>query len=73
MGPIGTQVYSPSATTDLKRNYDTSIGDLKLDLSNAALDAGDTEVDANVGIGELTVIVPEDVGLDVDALRRPER
>ena len=67
VGPIGTQVYSPSATTDLKRNYDTSIGDLKLDLSNAALDAGDTEVDANVGIGELTVIVPEDVGLDVDA------
>ena len=67
VGPIGTQVYSPSATSDLKRNYDTSIGDLKLDLSNAALAAGDTEVDANVGIGELTVIVPEDVGLDVDA------
>jgi phage shock protein PspC (stress-responsive transcriptional regulator) len=66
-GPIGTQVYSPSATSDLKRDYDTSIGDLKLDLSNAALAAGDTEVDANVGIGELRVIVPEDVGLDVDA------
>jgi phage shock protein PspC (stress-responsive transcriptional regulator) len=66
-GPIGTQVYSPSATSDLKRDYDTSIGDLKLDLSNAALAAGDTEVDANVGIGELRVIVPEDVALDVDA------
>jgi phage shock protein PspC (stress-responsive transcriptional regulator) len=66
-GPIGTQVYSPSATSDLKRNYDTSIGDLKLDLSNAALAAGVTEVDANVGVGELRVIVPEDVGLDVDA------
>jgi phage shock protein PspC (stress-responsive transcriptional regulator) len=66
-GPIGTQVYSPSATSDLKRNYDTSVGDLKLDLSNAALAAGVTEVDANVGVGELRVIVPEDVGLDVDA------
>ena len=66
-GPIGTRVYSPVKTSDLKRDYDISIGDLKLDLSNAALAAGDTEVDANVGVGELRVIVPEDVGLDVDA------
>jgi predicted membrane protein len=66
-GPIGTRAYSPSEPSELKRNYDSSIGGLKLDLSNAALAAGDTEVDANVGIGELTVIVPEDVGLEVDA------
>jgi predicted membrane protein len=32
-----------------------------------ALAAGDTEVDANVGIGELTVIVPDDVAVDIDA------
>ena len=66
-GPIGTRVYSPVEASDLKRNYNASIGDLKLDLSNASLAAGDTEVDANVGIGQLTVIVPEDVGLDIDA------
>jgi hypothetical protein len=66
-GPIGTRVYTPFETSDLKRNYDIAIGDLKLDLSNAALAAGDTEVDANVGVGELTVIVPDDVAVDVDA------
>ena len=66
-GPIGTRVYTPVETSDLKRDYDISMGDLRLDLSNAALAEGDTEVDANVGIGELTVIVPEDVALDVDA------
>ena len=66
-GPIGTRIYSPVKKGDLKTDYDISVGDLKLDLSNAALPAGDTEVDANVGIGELRVIVPEDVGLDVDA------
>ena len=66
-GPIGTRVYAPFETSDLKRAYDISIGDLKLDLSNAALAAGDTEIDANVGIGELTVIVPDDVAVDVDA------
>jgi len=66
-GPIGTRAYSPSQASDLKRGYDSSIGGLTLDLSNAALAAGDTNVDANVGIGELRVIVPEDVGLEVDA------
>jgi phage shock protein PspC (stress-responsive transcriptional regulator) len=66
-GPIGNRVYSPFETSDLKRDYDISVGDLELDLSNAALAAGDTEVDANVGIGALTVIVPDDVAVDVDA------
>ena len=66
-GPIGTRVYSPFETSDLKRDYDISIGDLRLDLSNAALAAGDTEVDANVGIGELRVIIPDGVDVDVDA------
>jgi phage shock protein PspC (stress-responsive transcriptional regulator) len=66
-GPIGSRVYSPVETSDLKRDYDMSIGDLELDLSNAALAAGETEVDANVGIGELRVIVPDDVAVDVDA------
>jgi Cell wall-active antibiotics response 4TMS YvqF len=66
-GPIGSRAYSPAETSDLKRDYDLSIGDLELDLSNAALAAGETEVDANVGIGELMVTVPDDVAVDVDA------
>jgi phage shock protein PspC (stress-responsive transcriptional regulator) len=66
-GPIGNRVYAPFETSDLKSDYDISIGDLELDLSNVALAAGDTEVDANVGIGELTVIVPDDVAVDIDA------
>jgi Cell wall-active antibiotics response LiaF, C-terminal len=66
-GPIGSRVYTPVETSDLKRDYDISIGDLELDLSNAALAAGETEVDANVGIGELMVIVPDGVAVDVDA------
>ena len=67
-GPIGSRVYSPVETGDLQRDYDISIGDLELDLSNAALPAGDTtDVDANVGIGELRVIVPADVAVEVNA------
>jgi hypothetical protein len=66
-GPIGSRTYSPVEESDLKRDYDLSIGELELDLSNAALAAGETEVDANVGIGQLKVIVPDDAAVDVDA------
>jgi phage shock protein PspC (stress-responsive transcriptional regulator) len=66
-GPIGDRTYEPLASSDVERTYEMSIADLTVDLSNTALTAGETEIDANVGIGELRVIVPDDVAVDVDA------
>ena len=66
-GPVGERVYRPLAASDVQRDYDVAIGDLTVDLANTALRSGETEVDANVGIGELTVIVPDDVAVEVDA------
>ena len=66
-GPIGDRVYRPVTSGDVHRNYDMSIGDLTVDLSRTALRAGETEIDANIGIGELTVIVPDDVAVDAEA------
>jgi predicted membrane protein len=43
-----------------------SIGDLTVDLTRTILD-GDTEIDANVGIGSVTVVVPADAVVSVDA------
>jgi predicted membrane protein len=43
-----------------------SIGDLTVDLTNTVLDS-DTEIDANVGIGSVTVVVPADAVVSVDA------
>ena len=65
-GPIGDRVYRPFEAVDVNRNYDLSIGDLTVDLSNTSF-GDETEVDANVGIGRLTVVVPDDVNVDVDA------
>ena len=66
-GPIGTRTFRPLDASDVQRSYDMSIGDLRLDLRNTSLAAGETEIDANVGVGELRVVVPRDVAVDVDA------
>jgi len=65
-GPIGDRTYTPFSSTDVHRNYEMSIGDLTVDLTATDL-ARNTEVDANVGIGALTVVVPADVAVEVDA------
>jgi phage shock protein PspC (stress-responsive transcriptional regulator)/predicted membrane protein len=65
-GPIGERTYSPVLAADVHRNYEMSIGDLTVDLTNTVLDS-DTEIDANVGIGSVTVVVPADAVVSVDA------
>jgi phage shock protein PspC (stress-responsive transcriptional regulator) len=65
-GPIGDRTFRPFDAASVQRTYDVSIGSLTVDLTNAGL-SGDRELDANVGIGELRVIVPNDVAVDVDA------
>ena len=66
-GPIGKRDYLPFASSEIKRDYDVAIGKLTVDLSTTSLASGETEIDANVGIGDLTVIVPDDVVTDVNA------
>lgn len=66
-GPIGDRDYRPVESSDVRRDYDVAIGQLTLDLTATSFAASETEIDANVGIGDLTVIVPDDVVVDVDA------
>jgi phage shock protein PspC (stress-responsive transcriptional regulator) len=65
-GPIGDRTFRPFDAVSVERSYDVSIGSLTVDLTNVDL-SGDREIDANVGIGELRVVVPTDVNVDVDA------
>ena len=65
-GPIGDRTYRPVTAAAVEQSYDVSIGDLTVDLTQASF-VRDKEIDANVGVGALTVIVPDDVGVDVEA------
>jgi phage shock protein PspC (stress-responsive transcriptional regulator) len=68
-GPVGSRTYDPVASSDVGRSYEVAVGELELDLTNTQFADGDTSIDANVGIGELRIIVPADmtVALAVDA------
>jgi phage shock protein PspC (stress-responsive transcriptional regulator) len=66
-GPIGERTYRPAEADDVRASYEMAIGDFQLDLSDTALPSGETEIDANLGIGELLIIVPRDTAVDIDA------
>ncbi len=66
-GPIGDRSYRPVAVTELEPSYELAIGTLRVDLRDLLLPAGTTRVETTVGIGELTVIVPAGVRVEVDA------
>lgn len=66
-GPIGSRTERPVSVQELDEPYRQSIGSLELDLRGLALPAGMTHVETSVGIGELTVLVPPEARVDVDA------
>jgi phage shock protein PspC (stress-responsive transcriptional regulator)/predicted membrane protein len=66
-GSVGDKTVSPATASDLDRKYDIAAGQLVLDLREIELPAGETHVEANVGVGELTVRVPENTDLEIDA------
>ncbi len=65
MGGIGDRNLRP--TGEVESAYELGMGTLELDLTAADLSPGTTEISASVGMGELVVIVPTDVALDIDA------
>jgi phage shock protein PspC (stress-responsive transcriptional regulator) len=66
-GPVGDKVWHPTVASDVQRSYDVAAGELMVDLTDVTLPSGTTEIEANVGVGELTVRVPNDVTVRVDA------
>jgi phage shock protein PspC (stress-responsive transcriptional regulator) len=63
---LGDKVARPLAASELEDQYDLGIGDLTVDLRDLTLPPGRTHVEADLGIGQLLVQVPEGVALDVD-------
>ena len=64
---IGERAYVPVAAADVHRDYELGIGRIQLDLGGVQLPAGETDVKAKVGIGEIDVTVPAGVALRVKA------
>lgn len=63
---VGERTFRPAAMSVLEPEYELGVGQLRLDLTRIDFTA-DAVVDARVGIGELIVIVPDGVTVEVAA------
>ena len=67
-GPIGERTWTPQSLDELRDVYELSMGEGRLDLTQLPLrDGHDIAVRATVGLGQLTVLVPDDVVVNVSA------
>ena len=57
----------PTSMDELRDSYELDVGALELNLEDLGLPEGTTEVEARVDDGVLTVVVPQDVSVRVDA------
>jgi hypothetical protein len=64
---FGDRTERPLETSALHRTYELGIGNFDVDFSNLPLAKGRTNVKTTLGIGDLTVRVPSDVTVDVNA------
>jgi phage shock protein PspC (stress-responsive transcriptional regulator)/predicted membrane protein len=67
-GGIGEQTYRPITVAELDSAYEHGIGQLTVDLSDLKFAAGSTtELDVQLGIGELRVFAPQNTIVEIDA------
>ena len=62
----GERTYVPAGIQDIHHTYTLGVGDLRVDLHNVQFPVGETHVKARVDVGELRVIVPDDVAVRVN-------
>ena len=63
----GERTFAPDTAAELENSYALGVGSLTLDLSNLDADElGDQRVRAQMGIGELVVLLPPESVLPVD-------
>ena len=60
-GGVGDRVYRPDSVAELREGYELGAGRLEVDLRDVRLPAGDTTLRLRVGLGEVVLLVPEEV------------
>jgi len=63
---VGDRLYAPTTASAVASSYHLGVGNLKLDLSSIPATAT-LRVKAKVGVGELKVVVPQGMPVQVDA------
>jgi phage shock protein PspC (stress-responsive transcriptional regulator) len=66
-GGFGAHTYTPATAAELQSHYKVGAGSLRLDLTHTALGIADYTVNAQVGAGELNVLLPPDQHVVIDS------
>ena len=60
-GGVGERRYSPATAAEIQDRYELGMGEMVVDLRQTELPPGDTPLRTEIGLGEIRVVVPEDV------------
>ena len=63
----GTHTFAPASVSQLQSSYTQDVGDMVLDLSNVDFVGQDVQLDARVNLGNLKIVVPDNVDVVVVA------
>lgn len=66
-GGVGERLERPTSVGELEESYDLAIGQLTLDLTTLGPISAALDVEANLGMGELVIEVPQDLVVRVRA------
>lgn len=66
-GGIGERGFRPASAAEVAERYELGVGELVVDLRAAGLPAGDRRLDLRLGMGQVVLIVPEDVCVATEA------
>ncbi len=66
-GGVGDRLVEITTVNDIEPDYNLSMGTLTIDLTELADFQGEATLNASVGLGEMIVRVPQDVGVEVTA------
>jgi phage shock protein PspC (stress-responsive transcriptional regulator) len=64
---VGDRAYTPVTASAVASSYKLGVGNLRIDLSGIASGLRSLHVKAHVGVGQLRIIVPQGVPVQVDA------
>ena len=60
-GGVGERVHRPASLGEVRAGYRLGAGRLELDLRDVVFPAGDTRLRVRLGVGEVVLLVPDDV------------
>ncbi len=66
-GTWGDRTFHPASVDELADGYDMGIGSLKVDTRDLDLPPGRTDLRVEIGMGEIEVLVPEEVCVTTEA------